>query len=112
LFYEKSSRIVSSKLITRRFSNREGSGAIEISHGMNSHNMMMSGMASGGGGGAGGGLVRQTGRIGSRGMMSKESGALGGMRSRGLGGILGVETAAPGDYEEDLQAEIMKQKEE
>ena len=96
MFYEKSSRIVSSKLITRRFSNREGSGAIEGSH-------MMSGMASGGG------LVRQTGRIGSRGMMSKESGAVGGMRSRGLL----LETAgAPVDYEEDLQAEIMKQKEE
>jgi hypothetical protein len=40
---------VSSKLITRRFSNREGSGALEHSH-------MMSGMASGGG--AGSGLVR------------------------------------------------------
>lgn len=78
---------------------------------MNSHNMLMSGIASGGGGG-GGGLVRQTGRIGSRGMMSKESGALGGMRSRGLGGLLGVEGAAAGDYEEDLQAEILKQKEE
>ena len=98
---------MSSKLITRRFSNREGSGALEGgSHNMNSHNMLMSGIASGGGG-----LVRQTGRIGSRGMMSKESGALGGMRSRGLGGLLG-EGAAPGDYEEDLQAEILKQKEE
>ena len=41
-------------------------------------------------------------------MLSKESGALGGMRSRGL---LGSESSAP-DYEEDLQAEIMKQKEE
>lgn len=93
---------MSSKLITRRFSNREGSGAIDLSHNMNSHNMM-------GGGASGGGLVRQTGRIGSRGgMLSKESGALGGMRSRGLGGLLGVENAAPGDYEEDLQAEIMK----
>jgi hypothetical protein len=41
-------------------------------------------------------------------MLSKESGALGGMRSRG---ILGVESNAP-DYEEDLQAEILRQKEE
>lgn len=45
-------------------------------------------------------------------MLSKESGALGGMRSRGLGGLLGVESSATGDYEEDLQAEIMKQREE
>ena len=55
-------------------------------------------------------MVRQTGRVGSRGTMSKESGALGGMRSRGL--LLETAGAAPVDYEEDLQAEIMKQKEE
>ena len=47
-------------------------------------------------------------------MLSKESGALGGMRSRGLGGLLGIENSgsAAVEYEEDLQAEIMKQKEE
>jgi hypothetical protein len=43
-------------------------------------------------------------------MMSKESSALGGMRSRGL--LLETAGGAPVDYEEDLQAEIMKQKEE
>jgi hypothetical protein len=106
LFYEKSSRIVSSKLITRRFSNRDGTDG----GGQNSHGMMMSGSMSG----MGGGLVRQTGRasrshLGSGMMLSKESGGIGGMRSRGLAGLLNEGT---GDYEEDLQAEMMKQKEE
>ncbi len=59
MFYEKSSRIVSSKLITRRFSNRDGlasGGMMEGASGnMNSHGMHSGHMI---GGNSGGGLVR------------------------------------------------------
>lgn len=105
LFYEKSSRLVSSKLVTRRFSNREGEP------GQHSNNMpdgagrsgVMSRL-SGISGGGGQGLVRQT----VRGNIANESG-----RSRGaapMGSLLHPQ--ADVDYEEDLQAEIMKQREE
>jgi hypothetical protein len=115
LFYEKSSRIVSSKLVTRRFSNRDGdipSGHIPSNAGGANAGgkglSRMSGMS--GGMNAGGGLVRQNvrGLAGTSRGMSQESGS--GMRSRlAIGSLL---QGGDVDYEEDLQAEIMKQKEE
>jgi hypothetical protein len=106
LFYEKSSRIVSSKLVTRRFSNREGdmpSGNIPPSTSGGKGLSRMSGGMN-----AGGGLVRQN----VRGMAGASRGTSqgSGMRSRvAIGSLL---QGGDVDYEEDLQAEIMKQKEE
>lgn len=106
---------MSSKLVTRRFSNRDGdmpSGHIlPNAGGGNAGGKGLSRMSGTSGGmNAGGGLVRQNvrGLAGTSRGTSQGSGS--GMRSRvAIGSLL---QGGDVDYEEDLQAEIMKQKEE